>query len=68
LSWKLERTSLRMFLIHYEKNRLLGEANFEISKFDFLPKFCKFKLKYDPLVGSTGCVLTRFIWDYHWKK
>jgi hypothetical protein len=68
LSWKLERTSLRMFLIHYEKNRLLAEANFEISKFLDLQKFCKFELKFHPMEWFTGCVLTWFIWEYHWKK
>ena len=68
LSWKLERTSLRMFLIHCRKNRLLAEANFEISKFLDLQKFCKFQLKFHPMEWSTGCVLTSCIWEYHWKK
>jgi hypothetical protein len=38
-SWKLERTSLMEFRMHFENVKLpAGEANLEISWFEFLPK------------------------------
>lgn len=56
--WKLDRPSLMVFLIHCEKERLLGGANLNISKFLFLPKIGKCQVKYHQLEWSTGCVQT----------